>query len=85
MIPIPRAGVLRRVEGVLAARNVPLVEDLEIAVREGYELVPVPEGSSYLGFIFARGSQPDLVEAALRKAHDCLKIIIAPAWRLERA
>ncbi len=56
MLPIPQAGILRRVEGVLAAGKVPYIEEVVIHVREGYELVPLPEGSSYLGFIFARGA-----------------------------
>ena len=82
MIPTPGHGTLRRVEGVLSALRVPLVEDVVIAVREGYELVPLPEGSSYLGFIFARGRSPEAVEAALREAHDKLRVVVAPAWRL---
>ena len=49
MIPTPQAGIMRRVEGIAAARAVPFVEDILINVREGYELVPLPEGSSYLG------------------------------------
>ncbi len=82
MIPIPRAGILRRVEGVLAATRVPHVEDVEISIREGYELVPLPEGSSYLGFIFARASSSELVEEALRQAHAQLNIVTAPIWKL---
>ncbi len=82
MIPTGRAGCLRRVEGVLAARRVPLVEDVVISVREGYELVPLPEGSSYLGFIFARGPTAGAVEAALRRAHGCLRVVVAPSWKL---
>jgi len=82
MIPIPRAGILRRVEGVLAARRVPYVEDLEISIREGYELVPLPDGASYLGFIFSRAPTPELAEQALRRAHACLKIVTAPVWKL---
>jgi len=85
MIPIPKAGILRRVEGVLAARRVPGVEDLEISLREGYELVPLPEGSRYLGFIFARGADPEAVERALRAAHRELKVVVAPLWSLAPA
>jgi len=83
MIPVPGAGVLRRVEGVIEAQKVPGIEDVVIAVREGYEITPLPEGGSYLGFIFARGGSPDEVEAALRRAHAKLKFVLAPAWRLE--
>ena len=84
MIPTLRAGTLRRVEGVLEASRVPGVEDVVIAVREGYELIPLPEGGRYLGFVFARADTAEKVEAALRQAHACLRVIVAPAWRLER-
>ncbi|MBT6278415.1 MAG: ATP-grasp domain-containing protein, partial [Chromatiales bacterium] len=85
MIPTPSAGVLRRVEGVIAAQAVPLIEDVVISARPGNELVPLPEGASYLGFIYARGPNAAAVEAALRAAHACLKIVVAPAWRIHTA
>lgn len=78
MLPIGRGGILRRVEGVLAAKRVAYVEEVEISVREGYELVPLPEGSSYLGFIFARGPSPEVVEQALREAYAELRVVVAP-------
>lgn len=81
MIPIPRAGVLRRVEGLTAAGRVRHIEEVVIAVREGYELVPLPEGASYLGFVYARAPTPALVEAALREAHACLRVVVAPLFR----
>ena len=77
MIPTPGAGVLRRVEGVLAAQRVPGVENLSITVREGYEITPLPEGGAYLGFVFARAVTPDAVERALREAHGCLNVVVA--------
>jgi biotin carboxylase len=83
MIPTPKSGVLRRVEGVLAAQKIPLIETVTISVREGYELQTLPEGSSYLGFIFARGPSPQEVEAALRQAHSLLNIVVSPLWKLE--
>ena len=81
MIPISQAGILRRVEGLMAARQVPYVEEVIIDVREGYELVPLPEGASYLGFIFANAPTPQAAEAALRSAHACLNIVVAPLWK----
>ena len=68
MIPTPKAGILRRVEGVRAAGEVPYIEEVTIQVRERYQLVPLPEGSSYLGFVFARAPRPEQAEAALRQA-----------------
>jgi biotin carboxylase len=81
MIPISQAGILRRVEGLSAARDIPYVEEVDIQVREGYELVPLPEGASYLGFIFARAPTPEQAEAALRASHACLNVVVAPLWK----
>lgn len=83
MIPIPRAGILRRVEGLSAARAVPGIEDISIAIRDGYELVPLPEGASYLGFLFAYGAEPAAAEAALRAACAELNFVVAPVLRLQ--
>ncbi|GAB4445149.1 MAG: ATP-grasp domain-containing protein [Anaerolineae bacterium] len=69
MIPIPGAGLLKRVDGVEAARQVPGIESVEITAQLYQPLVPLPEGESYLGFIFARANEPAEVEAALRQAH----------------
>jgi biotin carboxylase len=85
MIPIPQAGILRRVEGVLAAGRVPYIDDVIIDVREGNELVPLPEGGSYLGFIFAHAPTPAAAEMALRAAHACLRIVVAPLWKGRQA
>ncbi len=82
MLPIPGGGVLRRVEGIQTAQKVPGVEEILISVREGYELVPLPEGGSYLGFVFARGSSPAVVEAALRQAYGELDIVVAPVFKM---
>lgn len=78
MIPIPAAGLLKNVWGVEEARQVPLVTGLEITAKLNYSLVPLPEGASYLGFIFARGDTPEAVEAAIRQAHKLLKFEIRP-------
>lgn len=82
MIPIPRAGVLRGVSGLEAARRVPGIDDITISATIGRPLVPLPEGSSYLGFIFARAASPARVEAALREAHRRIAFDIeSPAHR----
>lgn len=78
MIPISEAGILRRVEGIARARAVPGIEDIVISIRDGYELVPLPEGGSYLGFIFAHAASPAAAEAALRAAYAELDIVVAP-------
>lgn len=83
MIPIPEQGILRRVEGVEKAREISGITDIGISVREGYELLPLPEGSSYLGFIFSKAPTQHLVESALRAAHACLNVVIAPSFKVQ--
>lgn len=78
MIPIPSAGLLKGVHGVEEARQVPLITGIEITAKLNYSLVPLPEGASYLGFIFARGETPAAVEAAIRQAHRLLHFEIRP-------
>jgi hypothetical protein len=78
MIPVPRPGILRRVEGIEAARCVDHINEIEIDIKPGQQLMPWPEGSSYPGFIFARGSSQHLVTEALRMAHRKLRFVIAP-------
>src|SRR5207245_151140 len=76
MIPIPRAGILREAGGLDRARQVPGIVEVTISAAMGKPLVPLPEGSSYLGFIFARGKTPAEAEAALREAHRRLAFVI---------
>src|SRR5579883_185964 len=78
MIPIPARGVLRDVHGVSEAEAVPGIVDVTISILRGQPVVPLPEGSEYLGFIFARGDSPEFVEQALRRAHVKLRFDIEP-------
>ncbi len=73
MIPIPREGIYVAVEGLDQARATPAVEDIVITAKQGQKLIPLPEGNSYLGFIFARGDSSDIVEEALRMSHARLR------------
>ncbi len=78
MIPIPTAGKLCQVKGLDAARASEGISAVTINIAIGETLVPVPEGNRYLGFIFAKGTTPQAVEANLRRAHDLLEFIIEP-------
>ncbi len=69
MLPIPRGGRLAAVRGADEAADVPGIEEVAITAHIGQELVPLPEGWQYLGFVFARAENPDAVEKALRQAH----------------
>ena len=76
MIPIPQAGVLREVRGKTNSEKVSGIEEVTISIPIGQEVLPLPEGARYLGFIFARGSTPEDVEASLREAHRRLEFVI---------
>ena len=84
MIPIPRRGVYRRVSGVEDARRIDGVDQVIVTAKEDQLLVPLPEGGSYLGFIFARGETRDAVERSLRTAHARLGFTIESEVRLEK-
>ena len=78
MIPIPRRGIYRRVDGVDAARAVAGVDEIRITAKPDQLLVPLPEGASYLGFIFARAPRAGSVAHALRDAHARLRFVVDP-------
>ena len=82
MIPIKERGILRRVEGLRDAQGVANVVSVDILVRSGHELVPLPEGNQYPGYIFARGQSPSEVVSALRQAHSRLNFVVAPILKL---
>jgi ATP-grasp domain/L-amino acid ligase C-terminal domain 2/ATP-grasp N-terminal domain len=82
MIPIPRRGIFRGVTGLDAAGRVPFIDDLQITAKADQLLLPLPEGGSYLGFIFARAGTPAQVEQALREAHARLEFAIDPELRV---
>ena len=69
MIPVPRAGTLRGVEGISEAKRVPWIDDVVMTVHAGQPIEPLPEGNRYLGFIYAwAGDAPTAVDA-VRRAH----------------
>jgi hypothetical protein len=78
MIPIPRRGVYKSVDGERDARAVADIVDVQLTAKPDARLVPLPEGKSYLGFIFARATTPLAVEQALRAAHAKLRFHIGP-------
>lgn len=83
MIPVPRSGILEGVEGEEQARAVEGITELQITARRNDYIAAWPEGSSYLGFLFARAEAPQEVEEALRHAHGKLKFTIAARLPVE--
>jgi D-alanine-D-alanine ligase-like ATP-grasp enzyme len=78
MIPIPRAGIFSEIRGASRAASVEGIAGIEVTAVPGRRLVPLPEGSQYLGFVFARGATPQRVEQALRGAQEALEVVIEP-------
>jgi hypothetical protein len=78
MIPIPQRGILKKVRGIESAAAVPGIEEVRITAKTDQLLEPLPEGASYLGFIFARGADAPYVVNALTEGHARLRFEIAP-------
>jgi hypothetical protein len=76
MLPVPRPGVLRAVDGRDSAAAIPGITGLTITIPAGQHVDPLPDGDRYLGFIFAEGATRDQVEQALTTARDQLRVII---------
>lgn len=83
MIPVPQSGILESVSGVEAARATHRITELVITARLQDHIAAWPEGSSYLGFLFARGDSPEEVEQSIREAHKKLDFRITPRLPVE--
>jgi predicted ATP-grasp superfamily ATP-dependent carboligase len=83
MIPVPRSGVLAAVEREQEARGVPGISELQITARVHDYIEAWPEGSSYLGFLFALAATPEEVEKSLRDAHSKLRFTITERLAVE--
>jgi biotin carboxylase len=83
MIPVPRSGIFERIEGLDEAERTPGVEEIRITARLRDYIAAWPEGSSYLGFIFARGATPEKAETSLRAAHAKLHFVLLPRLPVE--
>ena len=83
MIPVRHSGIFEGVEGIEAAGRVPGVTEIQITARLHDYVAAWPEGSSYLGFIFARADFAAEVEATLREAHARLRFRFSPRLPVE--
>jgi predicted ATP-grasp superfamily ATP-dependent carboligase len=83
MIPVPQSGILEKIEGEGPARNVPGIAALEITARLHDYIVRWPEGSSYMGFLFATGNTAREVEQTIRTAHAKLRFELTPRLPVE--
>ncbi|MCP4408476.1 MAG: hypothetical protein GY807_12070, partial [Gammaproteobacteria bacterium] len=71
-----------KLEGLTSARQVKHIKKVEMVISDGHELVPLPEGNQYPGYIFAKADDSLTVIQALREAHACLNFVIDPVWRI---
>jgi hypothetical protein len=78
MIPVPRRGVLREIAGVDEALAAHPGVTVTITSHVGQRLVPLPEESVYLGFVFARAETPEEVVAILRASVARIRFTIEP-------
>jgi biotin carboxylase len=83
MIPVPESGILEGVEGEEEARRTEGIAELFITARMKDPITAWPEGSSYLGFLFAKGERPEEAEEAVRAAHAKLRFVITPQLPVE--
>jgi len=83
MIPVPKSGMLEQVVGEEQARRTKGVTELFITARVKDTITAWPEGSSYLGFLFAKGETPEEAEATVRAAHGKLRFTITPRLPVE--
>jgi biotin carboxylase len=83
MIPVPQSGILESVSGVEAALATHRITELIITARLHDYIAAWPEGSSYLGFLFAKGNTAEEVEQAIREAHKKLHFSITPRLPVE--
>jgi ATP-grasp domain/L-amino acid ligase C-terminal domain 2/ATP-grasp N-terminal domain len=82
MIPIPCRGVYRGASGLDEAQATDGVDEVAVTAKIDQRLVPLPEGASYLGFIFAHGESAALVDRSLRRAHSRLRFRVEPELRM---
>jgi biotin carboxylase len=85
MIPIPRRGIYRGLEGLAAAQAVRGVTGVAITVEPGQIIAPLPDGASYLGFIFSLCATPAEAELALRLAHALLVFDIQTEHKVQES
>jgi len=76
MLPVPRQGVLRAIEGRADAAAVPGITGLTVTIPAGQRVHPLPDGDRYLGFIFAEADTPEAVENALGAARGHVRVLI---------
>lgn len=71
-----RPGRLRAIDGVDEAAAVKGIRGIDLTVRPGTWVDPLPRGNRYLGFVFARADSAEECIAALQAARDLIRFEI---------
>lgn len=69
MIPIPESGEYQGVSGLEEALATADIQEIILTAKQNQDLKCLPEGTSYLGFIFARSATYPGVQKALKEAY----------------
>ncbi len=76
MLPIPATGIFSGIEGLDDVKAMDGIGEVTLTITPGRRVVALPEGDRYLGFVFAVGADPDVVEATLRAAASALSVVV---------
>jgi len=76
MMPVLKSGILEEVKNVEKAKQISGIEEIVISIATEQKIEPLPFGSKYLGFIFARGYSPESVENSIRQAYAKLEVVV---------
>ncbi len=77
MIPVPRKGRLRAINGIEKARAVRWITGIDMTYSVDSDVAPIPYDAKYLGFIFAKAPGTKTVVKALEEALQTLEMDIA--------
>ena len=75
MLPTEKRGILREIRGAEAALSMKGITEMEITIKPGEMLEPLPTGGRYLGFLFAEGKDQYSVIKDLKTAWSKIEII----------
>jgi len=78
MIPTSKTGILQKINGISDAESVTGINSVIININPGYELIALPEGNQYLGYLFAEAETPDQVVNTLNLALSKLEFKVQP-------
>ncbi len=77
MIPVPRKGRLKEINGIDRAKAVRWVTGVDMTYSADTDVLPIPYDAKYLGFVFAKAPSARAVVRSLEEAVNRLEIEIS--------